>query len=296
MDRVDEWRVFVAVASRQSFAGAARALARSPQAVTRAVAALETRLGTRLLNRTTRSVSLSSEGERYLERGRRALAEFDALEAPVDANAALGGTLSITAPVLFGQLHVLPVVTAFLARHPSIEVRLMLLDRVVALAEEGLDVGVRIGDLPDSALRSRLVGHVRTVVCASPEYLARAGVPRAPDALARHDCIAFTGTSPILDRWSFPGGGRRERSVAVRARLRVNSAQAAIDAALAGVGVARVLSYQVDRLVADGRLRVLLQRFEPPPLPVHLVWLPGVQPRAATAFIDFAHKALRPTK
>lgn len=293
MDRVEEWRLFVSVASLGSFIEAARAHSRSPQSVTRAVAALERRLGTRLLNRTTRSVSLTGEGERYLERGRRALAEFELLEAPSDAQAPLRGTLSVTASVLFGQLHLVPVVAEFQAAHPELGLRLTLLDRVVSLAEEGIDLGVRIGALPDSALRARLVGHVRSVICASPAYLKRAGVPRSPEALARHACIASTPTTPIADRWSFPGGGKRGRSIAVRARLTVNTAQAGIEAALAGVGLVRVLSYQVDALLADKRLCVVLKPFEPEPVPVHLVHLPGPQSRAAVAFLEFASERLR---
>ncbi|KFE62505.1 LysR family transcriptional regulator [Hyalangium minutum] len=293
MDRVEEWRLFVSVASLGSFIEAARAHSRSPQSVTRAIAALENRLGTRLLNRTTRSVSLTGEGERYLERSRRALGEFDLLEAPSDARTELRGMLSVTASVLFGQLHLVPVVAEFLEAHPQLDLRLTLLDRVVSLAEEGMDLGVRIGALPDSALRARLVGHVRSVICASPAYLKRAGVPKDPEALASHACIVFTNTTPIADRWSFPSGGKRERSVAVHARLIVNTAQAGIEAALAGVGLVRVLSYQVDSLLADKRLRVVLELFEPEPVPVHLVHLPGPQSRAAAAFLEFAAERLR---
>jgi DNA-binding transcriptional LysR family regulator len=293
MDRIEEWRLFVSVASLGSFIEAARAHSRSPQSVTRAIAALEKRLGTRLLNRTTRSVSLTGEGERYLERSRRALGEFDLLEAPSEARTELRGTLSVTASVLFGQLHLVPVVAEFLEAHPQLDLRLSLLDRVVSLAEEGIDLGVRIGALPDSALRARLVGHVRSVICASPAYLKRAGVPRDPEALASHACIAFTNTTPIADRWSFPSGGKRERSVAVRARLTVNTAQAGIEAALAGMGLVRVLSYQVDSLLADKRLRVVLEPFEPEPVPVHLVHLPGPQSRAAAAFLEFTAERLR---
>jgi DNA-binding transcriptional LysR family regulator len=293
MDRLDEWRAFVSVASLRSFAQAARALGRSPQAITRAVAALEERLHTRLLNRTTRSVSLTNDGARYLERGRHALSEFDQLESGAGSDAPLGGTLAITAPVLFGQLHVLPVATRFLARHPDLDVKLVLLDRVVSLAEEGVDLGVRLGPLPDSALRARLVGQVRSVLCASPAYLERAGVPRAPDALSRHTCIAFTGTTPVADRWSFPVAGKRERSVPVRARLQVNTGQAAIDAAIAGLGIARVLSYQIVQPVAAKQLRIILASYEQPAVPVHLVHLPGVQTRAAAAFLEFAADAIR---
>jgi DNA-binding transcriptional LysR family regulator len=293
MDRVDEWRVFAAVEHKRSFSQAARALRLSPQAVTRAVAALEARLGVRLLHRTTRSVSLTSAGEGYLERSRRALAEFDRLEAPADSGAALRGGLSVTASVLFGQLHVLPVALAFMALHPALELRLVLLDRVVSLAEEGIDLGVRIGALPDSALRARTIGHVRKVVCASAAYLRHAGVPRTPAALARHACIGFTGTNPLARRWSFPGKRKGEDSVAVNVRLTVNTAQAAIDAALADLGCVTVFSYQVSQLVADKKLRIVLPSFEPAPSPVQLVHVPGTQSRAAAAFVEYAAAQLR---
>lgn len=287
MDRIEEWRVFVAVASQTSFVTAARTLGISPQGATRAVAALEKRLRTRLLNRTTRSVSLTSEGARYLERGRRVVAEVDALEKPIDANAPLVGSLSVTAPVHYGQLRVVPVVAEMLALHPGLDVRLQLQDRIVSLAEESIDVGVRIGMLPDSALRARVVGEVRTILCASPAYLERFGRPRALDDLPAHRCIAFTGATPIPDRWTF---GRRV--VSVRARLVVNTAPAAVEAALQAVGIARVLSYQVDDHVKAGRLEILLASHEPEPLPVHVVQLAGIQARAATAFADLAAKRL----
>jgi DNA-binding transcriptional LysR family regulator len=290
---LEEWRAFVTVARRRSFVEAARTLGRSPQSVTRAVAALEARLGTRLFNRTTRSVSLTGDGDRCLERARQLLAEFDALEAARQADAPLAGRLAVTAPVLFGQMHVAPVLYAFVEKHPALDARLVLLDRVVSLADEGLDLGVRLGALPDSSLRARLVGHVRSVVCASPRYLQRAGLPRSPEALSKHECIAFEGTTPIADRWAFPAPGGRERAVVVRPRIVVNSGQAAIDAALAGLGLVRVLSYQVDRLVAQKRLRIVLQAFEPPPVPIHLVQLAGVPTRAATAFVDFAVERIR---
>ncbi len=289
MDRIEEWRTFTAVAELRSFSQAARRLRRSPQAVTRAVAAIEARLATRLLHRTTRSVSLTADGERYLERARRALVELDLLESP-EPDAVLRGTLAVTAPVLFGQLHLLPVVAGFLEQHREAAVRITLLDRVVSLAEEAIDVGIRIGNLPDSSLIARRLGQVRTVICASPAYLEHAGTPRNPEALAKHACIAFTATSRG-DRWTFPGT-RRERSIAIHARLAVNTAQAAIDAAVAGHGLVRVLSYQVDRLVAERALRIVLPGFEPPPVPVHLVHLPGVRSRIATVFLERASAEL----
>jgi DNA-binding transcriptional LysR family regulator len=287
MDRLDEWRLFAAVASRRSFVQAAHALRRSPQAMTRAVASLEARLGVRLLNRTTRSVSLTSDGERYLQRSVRALAELDALEYTSEADAPLAGLLSLTAPVLFGQLHVAPVVGEFLREHPALDARLFLVDRIVSLADEGLDLGVRIGALPDSSLRARIVGHVRLVACASPDYLERAGRPRRPEDLAKHTCIANIGSTSIVDRWAF-AGDKRERSVSVHARLIVNTGQAAIDAAVAGLGITRALSYQVDHLVAANQLQLVLPSFEPPSVPVQLVQLPGAPNRAAAAFAELA--------
>jgi DNA-binding transcriptional LysR family regulator len=272
MDRLEEWRVFTLVATEKSFSRAAKRLGKSPQAVTRAIAALEARIGTRLLNRTTRSVSLTNDGEQYVERSRRALGEFDALEAPQDSE--LRGTLAITASVLFGQLHVVPVVAAFLAEHPAANARLVLLDRVVSLAEEGLDVGVRIGDLPDSSLVARQVGFVRQVIVASPKYLASAPALRS-DTLAKHQHIAFAGTKPI----------------AKHPRFSVNTAQAAIELALAGHGLARVISYQVAPY--GSRLRTVLPSLEPPPVPVHLVYLPGRVARITAAFLDHATAALR---
>jgi DNA-binding transcriptional LysR family regulator len=293
MDRIDEWRIFTEVARKRSFIEAARITGRSPQAITRAVAALEGRVGTRLFFRTTRSVALTSEGERYLERSRAVLGEFDALEHAKRRDAPLEGRISVTAPVLFGQLHVAPVLFDFLRDQPRVDGRLVLLDRVVSLAEEGLDLGLRIGPLPDSSLRARLIGHVRSVVCASPGYLRRRGRPRSPEALAKHACVAFTGTTPVADRWSFPTRGRRDRSVAVAPRMIVNTGQAAIDAALAGLGLVRVMSYQVDAWVARKKLEIVLEAFEPAPLPIHIVELPGVRNRIASAFVERAVDQLK---
>lgn len=217
-----------------------------------------------------------------LEDARRALAEMDRLEQPSDTS--LRGTLAITAPALFGQMHVLPCVTALLAEHPELDVRLVLLDRVVSLAEEGIDVAVRIGALPDSSLRARLVGHVRMLTCASPSYIARRGRPRTLDALERHECISFIEG----DRWLF---GRRR--VRIRSRLTTSSGHAAIDAAVGGLGIVRVLSYQVTDHLAAGRLRRILESEEAAPLPVHLVQLPGVSSRAAAVFVELATERLR---
>jgi DNA-binding transcriptional LysR family regulator len=293
MERIEEWRLFTTVARLQSFSRAAKAHECSPQAVTRAIAAIERRLGVRLFHRTTRTVSLTAEGERYLGRSLHAIAEVDALESRTGSDVALQGVVSVTAPVLFGQMHVAPVITEFVRRHAEVSVRLALLDRVVSLAEEGIDIAFRIGVPPDSALRVRLLGQVRWVLCASPAYVKRMGIPRTPDDLEDHDCVAFTGMTPIPNRWSFARAGGRRRSVAVRARFVVNDGRAAIEAALAGVGVVRLLSYQVDALVRRGKLRLLLEAHEPPALPVHLMQLPGISSRVVTAFVDHAFSRLR---
>ena len=292
MDRLQEWRVFAAVASERSFVKAARALGHSPQATTRAVMALEQRLGTRLLNRTTRSVSLTDSGSRLLEQCRRALADFDQLES-LGSEGEPRGTLTVAAPVLFGELRVAPIVSDFLAANPLVSVRLQLLDRPVSLVDEGVDVAVRIGALADSTLRARLVGSVRAVVCASPDYLEQRGAPRRPEELASHSCISFTGTTPLIDRWSFRDVSGKERTIAVRPRLIANTGRAAIDAALAGVGLVRVLSYQVEELLLKRRLEVVLQRFEREPVPVHILQPPGAPVRAASLFVEVAAERLR---
>lgn len=293
MDRLDEWHVFVSVATKRSFTDAARAHGRSPQAITRAIASLEARLHTRLLHRTTRSVTLTDDGERYLARCRNLLAEFKALESPTAAQAELSGRLSVAASVLFGQMHVMPIVIELLQAHPGIDARVQLHDRTVSLADEGVDVAVRIGALPDSALRAHAVGRVRSVICASPKYLRGRSAPQSLDALPEHDFIAFTGTTPIPDRWSFHRPGHRDRTVRVRARLVVDTARGAIDAAIAGLGLVRVLSYQVDDLVAQGALRIVLRAYEPAAIPVQLVQLPGTPTRAAAAFVELATARLR---
>jgi DNA-binding transcriptional LysR family regulator len=296
MDRIDAWTTFAAVAEARSFAAAARRLGRSPAAVTRAVAALEERLGALLLNRTTRSVALTDVGARALEAARRALAEFEVLEgAAATGRQELRGRLGVTAPIVFGRVHLLPVVEAFLRDHPAATVHLLLLDRVVSLVEEGFDVAIRLGRLPDSSLRAVRVGEVRRGVYASPEYLQANGTPRTPRALARHACVACNAVTPVPDRWTFERDGR-SFVVPVSARLVVNTAEAAIDAALAGLGPTCVLSYQVDAHVLAGRLERILGAFEPRAFPVQVVIPAGrfVTP-IVRAFVERAVEALRAT-
>jgi DNA-binding transcriptional LysR family regulator len=293
-DRLDALTIFVAVAEQQSFAEAARQLGRSPASVTRGVAVLEERLQTRLFNRTTRSVALTDAGGRYLENCRRLLAVYDELEAvKLSERTQPRGWINVTAPVMFGRLHVLPLVQEFLGEYPQVDIRLLLLDRVVSLVDEGLDLGVRIGQLPDSSLRAVHVGQVRRVVCAAPQYIARYGVPATPRDLGNHRVVACTAVTPIPDRWSFHGPSG-VTSVAVTPRLVVNTTAAAVDAALDGFGLACILSYQAERHMAAGLLQTILVEYEPPPAPIHIVHPEGRHlPAKVRLLLDHAAEALR---
>lgn len=273
MDRLDMLRTFVAVADQASFAEAARRMRISPTAASRAVAALEASLGTSLLRRTTRSVRLTEDGAAYLERCRAALAELDdAALALRGAGASPGGTMVITAPVVFGRLHILPVVMGLLHDHPALSIRLTLSDRVVRLVDEGIDIAVRIGDLSDSALHALKVAEVRRILVASPAYLAARGVPANVPALHDHDLISFAGLDAESE-WRFGPAGKP--AIRISPRLVVNSADAAIAAAAAGLGIARVLSYQAIDSIAAGELVQVLGVAAPPALPVHLVYQAG---------------------
>jgi DNA-binding transcriptional LysR family regulator len=270
MDRILALRAFAAVARLRSFAGAARQLRLSPTAVSRAVALLEEDLGLPLLLRTTRSVSLTAEGAAYLEACQSALAQLDdAARSLRGEDAEPRGKLQVTAPVVFGRMHVLPVVAGLLRAHPRLDIQLQLTDRVVRMAEEGIDAAVRIGDLADSTLQAVRLAQVRRVLVASPAYLAARGEPGEVADLSSHDLIAFD-TFTSNGEWRFTAAGRP--ALRVEPRLMTNSVEAAIDAAEAGLGIARVLSYQVVEPVAAGRLRLLLSAFEPQPLPVSLVF------------------------
>nr|WP_314547167.1 LysR family transcriptional regulator [uncultured Massilia sp.] len=293
MDRLYLMSVFVAVAEAESLSGAARRLAMSPPAVTRAISTLEQRLGVRLLTRTTRYVRATEAGLRYLDDARRIIAEADeADEAARGINAAPRGRLMLTAPVLFGRTFVMPIVIDYLRRHPDVTVSSLFLDRVVHLVEEGLDVGVRIGHLPDSSLQAIRVGHVRSVLCASPEYLERYDVPRQPEDLAQHVLVAASGISPQPE-WRFARDGDTF-AVKIAPRLVVNTNDSAIEAACAGFGIVRLLSYQVAPLVAAGRLRLVLEPFAPAALPVHVIHREGRQSAAKVrSFVDLAVERLR---
>jgi len=291
MDRIESVAIFVEVAERRSFAAAARRLARSAAAVTRAVGELETRLGVRLLNRTTRAVSLTEAGDRFLAGARRVLADFEEIErAAAGEGAAPRGELRITAPILFGRLHVLPIVTEFLGRFAEVSVALSLIDRPVDLVEEGLDVAVRIGALAESSAVATRVGTVRRIVVASPGYVTQHGTPLSPGDLGAHAVIAFSGGA---DHWVFRNE-QRETSIAIRPRLAVTTAEAALDAVRAGFGIARVLSYQAAADISRGSLLRLLAPYEGDELPIHLLYPGGRHPPPKLrAFLDFAKPRLR---
>lgn len=270
MDRLDAMRAFASVAELSSFAEAARRLRISPAATSRAVAQLEDELGVTLLRRTTRSVKLTERGALYHQRCRRLLDEIEDTERLVRGqDADPRGTLNVSAPALFGGMHVLPVVKRLLVDHPALSVRLFLTDRVVHLIEEGVDVTVRIGALPDSALTAVKVAEVRPVLVASPTYLSQRGVPERPEALRDHDLIAFEGVA-ATDEWRF--GERGALAVRIRPRLSVNTAPAAIAAAEQGLGITRALSYQVADALKAGRLQEVLPSFAPGTLPVSIVY------------------------
>jgi DNA-binding transcriptional LysR family regulator len=261
--------------------------------VSRKVGELESHLKTRLIQRTTRQLSLTEAGASYVAACRRILDEIaEAERAATGEYASPKGELVVTAPVVFGRLHVVPVVAEFLAHYPEIDVSLVLTDRVVHLMEEQADVAIRIGELPDSTLMATRVGTVRRVVCASPAYLATQGVPIKPRDLAAHECITFEVLASTR-AWVF-GSGKSEVSVPVRSRLAVNTAEAAIAAAMLGVGLVRVLSYQVADAIRDNALSVVLDTFESAPLPISLVHKGQTPlPLKLRAFLDFVAPRLR---
>jgi DNA-binding transcriptional LysR family regulator len=293
MDRLESMSTLIAAVDAGSLSAASRKLGMPLATVSRKVSELEAYLGTRLVNRTSRRLTLTDAGRSYVAACQRILEDIgEAERAAAGEYVAPRGSLIITAPIVFGRLHVLPVAIEFLKTYPDIGVRVALADRVVNLHEEDIDLAVRIGELPDSSLVATRVGSIRRVVCGSPAYFAQRGTPRSPDELSIHDCITFDGlTSP--DAWKF-AVGRSAVSVAIHSRLIVNTAEAAIDAAVAAVGVTRVLSYQVASALRAGTLVLALRKFEPAPWPVSLVHPgQGLLPLKLRAFLDFAAPRLR---
>jgi DNA-binding transcriptional LysR family regulator len=293
MDRLEAMSAFLAAVEAGSLSGASRKLGMPLATLSRKVSELETHLRTRLVTRTSRRLILTDAGRSYVAACKRILDDVrEAERAAAGEYSAPKGELIVTAPIVFGRLHVLPVVLEFLNTYPEIDVRLTLVDRVVNLQEDHVDLAVRIGELPDSSLVAMRVGSIGRVVCGSPAYFAHRGTPKRPNELSKHDCITFNGlTSP--EAWIFPSG-KGNISVAVHSRLIVNTAEAAIDAAITGLGITRVLSYQVADALRTGALLLALREFEPPPVPVSLVH--AGQGRLALklrAILDFAAPRLR---
>jgi DNA-binding transcriptional LysR family regulator len=293
MDRIEAMTTLLTVVEAGSLSAASRKLRVPLTTVSRRISDLETHLKTQLLNRTSRRVTLTDSAETYIQACRRILDDVDEAERVVSGEyRAPQGELTVTASMVLGRVHVVPVAAAFLKAYPDILLRLRLSDRIVSLQEEHIDLGIRIGALPDSGIVARRIGSIRRVVCASPDYLKSRGRPETPHDLAAHDCICFTGFMRA-ETWDFSIGGSHTL-VPVHSRLQIDAAESVVEAALAGTGIARLFSYHVAEAVKHGRLSLLLEEFEPPPLPVNLVYLGGgLLPLKVRAFLDFAAPRLK---
>jgi DNA-binding transcriptional LysR family regulator len=293
MDRLHAMKALADVAEAGSLSAAARRLGLPLATLSRRIAELEAHLGVRLFNRTSRRLELTEAGRLYLPAARRILEDVAEAERTAKGEYTTPrGDLIVTAPLVFGRLHVLPIVVDFLAEFPEVDVRLVLNDRNVNLVEDHIDVAVRIGQLPDSGLVAAKVGAISRIICASPDYLARRGRPQTPAELDGHDCVVFESLMPQAN-WTLASGSA-EITAPIRPRLSVNTAEAAIDAAVAGVGLTRVLAYQAASALAEGRLEIVLGEFQPPPAPVSLVHPGGrLLPRKVRAFLDVAAPRLR---
>jgi DNA-binding transcriptional LysR family regulator len=293
VNRLEAMEVLLAVIDAGSLSAAGRKLGMPLATVSRKVSDLEAELKTRLLIRSTRQLTLTEAGRGYVAACRRILEDVNEAErAAAGEYSAPRGELVLTAPVVFGRLHVLPVLIEFLRAYPEVNVRLVLGDRIVNLLEDHVDLALRIGSLPDSGLVATLLGSIRRVVCASPGYLAKYGPPASPRDLAAHQCVSFE-LFATANTWRFQEDGV-DTSVPIHPRLIVSTAEAAIDAAIAGVGITCVLSYQIDRALRDGALQLLLESFEPLPLPVSFLYSSqGRLPLKLRALLDFAAPRLR---
>ncbi len=293
MDRLHLMTVYIAVAEEEGFAGAARKLGLSPPAVTRAIASLEDHLGVRLLNRTTRYVRVTEAGQKYLEDAKRVIAAADeADDAVLGINSEPRGHLAVTASVLFGRLYVMPGIVDFMKRYKEMEVSALFVDRVVNMLEEGIDVAIRIGDLPDSSYRALKVGNVRQVLCASPAYLLKYGTPKTPDDLDKHEIILAKGLTHNAELgFSL---NNMPLIVKVKPRLMVSDNASAMEAAESGLGITRLLSYQIAPQLAANTLKVILSEFEPKALPIHVVHREGRHSSIKIrAFVDLMVNKLR---
>lgn len=293
MDRLEAMTVFLNAVDGGSLSAAGRCLDMPLATVSRKLSDLEAHLKTRLLNRSTRRLTLTDAGRDYLVACKRILEDVANTErAAAGEFAEPRGDLVITAPIVFGRLHVLPVIADFLAAYPKVDVRLVQGDRIVHLQDDHVDLAVRIGELPDSRLKAMRVGSTRRVVCASPGYIAARGLPLTPHELSEHQCISFDAVSSS-EAWRFLVDGV-DVSVPLHSRLMVNTAEAAVDAAAAGVGVTRVLSYQIESAQRSGQLQAILRDFEAAPLPIHLIYAGQKRlPLKLRAFLDYAIPRLR---
>jgi len=293
VDRLESMSLLIHIVEAGSISSAARKLGMPLPTVSRKLADLETHIKTRLVIRSTRGLKLTDAGRAYVAASRRILEDVEQAERSAAGEySAPKGEMVVTAPIVFGRLHVLPVITEFLKAYPEINVRLVLGDRTINFLEEHVDLAVRIGELPDSSLIATKVSSTRRVVCASPKYFLERGKPQHPNELRKHACVTFEGLMPP-NEWTFPTA-KAAVSVRVHSRLVLNTAEAAIDAAIAGVGVTRVFSYQVLKPCEEGLLERVLREFEPAPAPVHLVYAgQGLLPLKVRAFIDFSVPRLR---
>ncbi|MGH0002771.1 LysR family transcriptional regulator [Pseudovibrio ascidiaceicola] len=292
MDKLETMQVFVEVAERESFVEASKKLGLSAPAVTRSIARLEQSLGTRLFNRTTRHVRLTDAGRHYLCDVKGILESVEQAEAFVSGSYAKPiGELSITAPILFGQKYIIPLITEYLDLYPEVTANAEFYDRIVNMVEDNLDVAFRIGHLQDSGLYATRVGSIRRVICASPSYFSEHGTLQTPSDLTKHKIIQPTSVE-TSSHWKF--AGEKTEVVKISPHLRCNHNCAAIQAAIGGAGITRLLSYQVAKDVANGVLQLALEAYEPEPLPVHIVYMEGRRASAKVrSFVDFAAERLR---
>ena len=292
MDRVQSLEVFIAVAEAGSFAGGARAVGLSAPSATRGINALEERLGARLFTRTTRRVRLTDVGQAYLEDARHILAQLQAADDAAAGTAANPvGRLRITCSNEFGRIYVAPILTDFLDVYEDVSVDVLMVDRIVNMVEEGFDIAVRIGPLPPSGLAAVRVGRVRRVICGAPAYFERHGIPQTPADLPSHQIVSAAPVSPVSE-WRFGADG--QNVVRLKPRLTLSSVAAGIAVARQGWGLCRVLSYQIGPDLEKGALQLVLEDYEPDPLPIHLVHVEGRRaPAKIRSFIDFAKDRLR---